>query len=102
MKIEDLKVGDQVVLGSRSTPTNGLYEIATITRLTKTRFIMGNESYMKSSGIRVGDGNEWDAKRIQECERPPRLMTSEEAKEVNKTLGKSPNLRQLKGVTDES
>lgn len=83
VKIEDLKVGDVVVV-TGGVLQSKYYKFDTVTRLTPTRIICEKNSFMKNSLRRVGDSSDWYPLRLMSFNRG--LMSVQEAKDINEKV----------------
>lgn len=88
MRTEDLQVGSRVVVVERSRSPGHrqyLFQIHTITRITKTQITLDNgERYAKRWGKRIGDSDSWYPKSLAYVGNG--LMSVTEALERNKVI----------------
>ena len=81
-KIEQLEVGDKVVIYTRDYQP---YKVATVEKLTMTQLTIDGERFNRRNGVRIGDGDSYSMRvEIAMNYFPHRhLMTVEEAETAN-------------------
>ena len=91
-RLEDLQPGDPVVI-SKYGMYNHPYRISAVERVTKTRIIVDNVAFMKSTGIRVGESDTWYKTGI--ARRRGFVMSVEEARKENESIQQELTKREL-------
>ena len=91
-RLEELQPGDPVVI-SKYGMYNHPHRISTVKRVTKTRIIVDNVAFMKSTGIKVGESDAWYKTGI--ARRRGFVMSVEEALKENESIQQELTKRKL-------
>lgn len=100
MKINDLKIGDEVVIetGNAHQP----YYIGKVEKITATQITIDKERYNKRNGVKIGEHRDtWSTRRLRQIaqlwgsKNYGELMTIEEARRENQAVAQEQRLKGL-------